>query len=473
MLMNSPVHPASLYIVGQFMGLVGLDWFQAYLYLTVISLAGTAALLRLTVNLVTRELFYSTAAAVMFLASSWAQTYVHFYTYGPLSSLLMMASLYCFVKFFTGSQERRLPLCSAGFFAGLFFLSSSAAKLLSGILVSSYLVLIFRSQGKGKPVRMLLIVAAAALPVIILMPLYLKPLIEHLTTNIYAGNASLFLERYGFAPKTPFFSFFHLLRVYSPVMLIFMLVSIGATLVFWRRLKADGMAGLLLLTMMSIVIIHCVALDLLPFTKLGRAQFPLLPIAILFLTLLYSCLPVGEKIRKTAFCLFMIPLLISDTYASAQARHARRDAPARIDAMPAGTVYLVLDEDPHCQYLANWLGYGGRRLIRNIGAADLPVTMYMIPKSTPVALLLGPMGANSGKSILEHGMMDDFSYRLPEEIEAIPGRRSFSLPYYAHYPLFLMEEENCQYLYFNGKVPDEKIGRDRLTVYYWPPDNAQ
>lgn len=468
MLMNSPVHPACLYLLSRLVGLTSLHWFQTLLFVTVLSLAGTAMLIGLTVQTVTKDLFYTVSAAGLFLCSAWSQTYVHFYTYAPLSSFFMTASLFCFVKYYVEDTGRRWYPLASGILIGIFFLSSSSAKLLAGILFCMYLLLMFRlSPKEGKKFCMVTVVLGTAVPVIGFMPFYLGPLVQHLYANVYAGNAAHFAEVYGVIPKTPFFSFFRLMWVYSPVMLVFLTISICWAVIKWKSLKADK-CGILVLTLMATLVAHCVMLDLLPFTKLGRTQFPLLPVVILSLALLYSSLP-KKRVAKPLFVLFLSASLLLDAYTSITTREVRRDAPAKLKELPADTLYFVVEEDPHSPFLQDWLSYDSGEINR-VAVSALPRAFETIPRSIPVALVLGPMGTGSGRSILQNGTMNDFAdFALPSVINAATRHQVMYLPYYAYYPLFLMEEENCQFLYFNNHVPEEHSGRDRLTVYYWPP----
>lgn len=467
MLLNAPAHPASLYLVGQLVMSLNLDWLQTYLAMTVLSLAGAAAFLGLAVHTITRDALYTVATAILFLFSAWSQTYLHFYTYAPLSACFMAAALYCFTKYYVEDHQSRWYPLGSGFLIALFFTSSSSAKLLAGILFCAFFLLIFRSVVKEKKVHLALFTAGTTIPLIALMPLYLKPLYQHVTENISSCHGIDFFKKYGYEPTIPFFSYFHLLKVYSPVMFVFLLCSMVLIMLKWQALKRTRV-GMLVLILLGAVISHSLILDLLPVTKLGRTQFPLIGLSIVALGLFYATFPWGAKRGKKLFLVAIIAAVLSDGYTSIQTWRSRRELPAKIASLPSRTVYFVIDEDPHGIYLQDWLGYGKKIGIYNLRLAELQAAMQTIPRSIPVAILVGPTGSWSGRSILSSGLLDDFHFALPPAIAAPTTYEAIRLPYYAFYPPFLMEEENCQCFYFRDQMLKETSGRDSITMYYWP-----
>lgn len=461
-LLNSPLHIYSLLAVKPIVELLGLHWFQTFLVTAALALNGTALLLGLTVQAATGRTLFAACASLLFIVSAWSQAYLHFYTHAPIACLFMMASLYCFTRHYLADRGSPWLAGATGLCAGLFFLSSSSAKLLAGILILAYSLLLMRSPAPGKKANCLWLTVAASIPIFGFMPIYLEPLQSHLRTNISAGNGIDCLDKYGFLPETPFFSFFHLLGVYSPPLLVFLLASLAIAALQWKRLLQMGRAGSLALTLLGIVLLHSVALDLLPFTKLGRSHFPVFPLTITALSLMYATLQSGRGLAKWLFLAFILTAIPLEVATSTRTWQARREAPAQLDRLPSGTALAVLQEDPHHEFIAGWLAYSE---VYTISRVDIPQVVQAL--TTPLVLIIGPTGPNSGKSILRHSIMDDFYFALPPDIGTMP-KMVKKLPYYAHYPLFMMEEENSQCFFFRHQVPDPADPRSQLTVYFWP-----
>lgn len=459
-LMNSPLHILSLQPGRLLVTIAGLPELQTFLVTTALCLNGIGILLGFTIYTATRRIFFGAGAAILFLVSAWPQEYLHFYTYAPIAGLYMMASLYCFTRFFLAEPDNPWLVRASGLCAGLFFLSGSSAKLTAVILVAAFALLIMRSPRHRETSHCFFLISSTLLPVVIFLPFYLGPLVNHLSTNITAGNGIDCLKKYGFLPSIPFLSFFHLLKVYSPLLLLLLFVSLLVAILQQRKLRSQGERGWLTLALLGIIVVHTLVLDLLPFTKLGRAQFPLMPIAIVAISSLFANLP-SKRVgiwTLTVFMLLAIPLEIAS---STQTWNARRVAPAQLERFPGNTKFVVLETDPHHEFLISWLGYD----MQIVRSSDIPDLVQS--SRSPVVLIVGPTGPNSGKSILRHSIMDDYYFSLPRNLGILPIKTQ-KLPYYAHYPHFMMEEENSQCFFFRHQVPDTNSPDSMLTVYFWP-----
>jgi hypothetical protein len=63
------------------------------------------------------------------------------------------------------------------------------------------------------------------------------------------------------------------------------------------------------------------------------------------------------------------------------------------------------------------------------------------------ALLVGPTGPNSSKlSIMSAVLFQDLSVRISSEVEPV------RLPYYSTFPVFAMEEEVMEAMFFSRRV---------------------
>lgn len=460
-LMNSPLHIFSLQPGRLLVAISGLPSLQTFLVTSALCLNGIALLLGLTVYTATRRILFGSGAAILFLVSAWPQEYLHFYTYAPVAGLFMMASLYCFTRYFLVENENVWLVRASGLYAGLFFLSSSSAKLTAVILFAFYTLLITRSPRLRETCHYFFLISSALLPVIIFLPLYLGPLVAHLGTNITAGNGVECLQKYGFSPSIPFLSFFYLLKIYSPMLLLFLLLTMLIAILQWNKLLNQGGQSRLMLALLGVIVTHTVVLDLLPFTKLGRTQFPLMPLTIVAISLLFANFPSGKLIGKWIFIVFIILAVPLEISSSARTWDSRRTAPTQLEKLPATTKFVVLETDPHHEFIISWLGYD----MQIIRSTDIPGLIQS--SNSPIALIVGPTGKNSGKSILRHSIMDDYYFSLPDNISILPTMVK-KLPYYAHYPLFMMEEENSQCFFFRHQVPDPDSPESKLIVYFWP-----
>lgn len=468
-LFNSPLHIFSLVAVKQLTELFSLHWFQTFLLTSACCISGAALLLGLTIHKATDQILFSAGAMLLFLASAWTQSYLHFYTYAPITVLFMMASLYCFTCIYFSATGSFWLTSGAGMFAGLFFLSGSSAKLLASILIATYVLLIYKSTLLQKKTLCFQLTGVACIPIIAFLPLYFGPLIAHLRTNVSAGNGIECLQKYGFLPSPPFPSFFYLLSVYSPALLVSLLISLIICIIHGKRfLRLGNSRSTLMLSLLGMVLMHTIILDLLPFTKLGRTQFPLFVLVIIAISLLCAEFPYGKLIGRRLFLIFLFIALPLELIASTHTWQARREAVSELDRLPADTGFFVLDEDPHHDFITKWLQYDRKH---SVPLANVPLVVQA-SKNRPVALIVGPTGPNSGKSILRNSIMDDFYFSLPSNIGIMPTMIK-KLPYYAHYPLFMMEEETSQCFYFRHQVPDYRSIESRLTLYFWPAVDAE
>jgi hypothetical protein len=64
----------------------------------------------------------------------------------------------------------------------------------------------------------------------------------------------------------------------------------------------------------------------------------------------------------------------------------------------------------------------------------------------------------------EPGSIPDFARGQKAELR--------SLPYFAYFPLFCIEEENCEGLLWEGKIPDPEVDQLKLlSILWWPKSN--
>jgi len=136
------------------------------------------------------------------------------------------------------------------------------------------------------------------------------------------------------------------------------------------------------------------------------------------------------------------------------------------------TLYLLGEKDPHIYayiYSQGFIPYylhSTRFRTQEVGVEEFA---DILRKQENVALIVGPHGKNSGRSILFRSNLPDYPFDEEEFLKSIskPFSARITLPYFAYFPSFIMEEELSQALYFSGRTPDYRDPSKNLTLYLW------
>jgi hypothetical protein len=272
------------------------------------------------------------------------------------------------------------------------------------------------------------------------MVINLYNLYRHWQGNVFTKHYHEAFLKFGYIPRIPFGSYLHILWTYSWTFCIIIAVFLFGYFILYRKQWRMQSA---FLWIFAYLMTYAILLDLSPFTKLGRAYFNVFP-----LTIIAAVIVTHQIIKKIKWFVFPTLLLacviiVQNVIFIKDMAHARKGA---LNALNDKSIY-VLSDDPHSQALKLWSH------AREVSSADL------VPQGA--YLLLGPTGQDSGKSIMRNSALDDYYPKLI-------GRKyktKETLPYYAYFPSFLMEEEISEALLFTGKSPDSRLPRLQLTLF--------
>lgn len=455
---HHPVLLISLKLTKMIWSLFSRDLSSALLLHSVISNSSILFLVCLIIFTLTENIFMAVTAGLLYGISSWPAVYYFFYSYAPFSALCLLCSLYCILKAYRNPDLSARQISRAGIFSGLAFWSSPSAGVM---LLVYFLILCYLFRPKlSAAIRIYAkSLFLAILPFSFLSFLALK---DHIWENCrqYAGaDVQVF--------KTPFFSFFHILGEHSGLFLVgflFLLISYLVSVILKRGLPACQPQEKAVRALTLGIFAHSFLIDILPSTKLARTNFVLYPLFIIVMAGLFWFLFVklSRKFRY-AFLALAIALSLPIVYANLklcrQLVQAKQAVPAYLAAQPKDLPLYILEEDSHSDAIISWLeGFS----IQKIKKGELGRT---VADNKRGMLIVGPSGEGSGRSILANCCMDDF---LIDDIRPrLEKMNRLTLPYYAYFPFFLLEEEVCEGLYFSGRRVDYNSESKQITLFNW------
>ena len=241
----------------------------------------------------------------------------------------------------------------------------------------------------------------------------------------------------------------------------------AAFLAFKYRASHDGALARTALLLTVFIIAFALLVENGAFTTNARALFAAYPLMILAVVLAGTALlqacgelearawKFGPKILLLSFAGLGIAL---NLHASSRLVSIKQDAAAYVDAHAGTTRFYVCSKDPHSFFLQVYFGKGVTMVDR---LEDILCT-----DNQAAALILGPRGGKSGRTILARGVLEDF-FPLDAGIAKPQAATETFLPYFAFHPFFALEEENCQYLYFSGQLPHNDDKDKHLAVWTW------
>ncbi len=438
--------------------LASLKLTHSLLLHAVISNSVLLFLVSLIVFSLTGNVFVTAVSALLYGLSIWPAVYYFLYSYAPFSAMLLYLSLYFILKAYLGPSLSARQLIWAGIFSGLAFWSSPSAVVMLAVY---FLILAYLFRPKfSSAIR----IYAKSLFLVILPFSFLSfpALKDHIRENCrqYAGADVQVL-------KTPFFSFFHILGEHSGLFLagfFFLLVFYLITVILKRGLPACQPPEKAVRALALGIFAHSFLIDILPSTKLARTNFVLYPLFIIVTMSLFWFLFVRLSRRLKyvilALGIFLFLLLV---YANIKwcrkLIQAKLAVPAYLSGQPKHNPLYILEEDSHAEAIISWLeGFS----IQRIKKTELERTMADNKRGM---LIVGPRGEGSGRSILSNCCMDDF---LIDDIRMrLEKMNRAVMPFYAYFPLFLLEEEVCEGLYFSGRRVDYKSESKKITIFYW------
>jgi hypothetical protein len=374
------------------------------------------------------------------------------------------------------SRPALVALAAAGVVLGGHGLSSAVAPVSSrAVLIVTALVFPSRpARGRATAVAVVALWAAA-----VVTPYFAAnagPWIDHLHANARRGHGAEWAEIHGRpVPASRVPAALVVGRTHIPVQLAaFTLLAIALA---WRMRPggppATGGASVVA-ALVAGVVAHVALVELLPFTKLGRSFFGAFPPMLLALALAAAELAgertTGSRRRTTATAAAaalvgaLVVALARDTRVSSDLISSRQVGRAYLDALRRRADLFALSFDAHAGAIEGWIDAPIPRVDEIAGIEGRP--------GRAVALVLGPHGPGSGLGVVRHGALPPLDLRRLRP-HRLSGVRVRLLPFYAHVPAFLVEEETCQALHAAGEVPDHRLERLHVTVLEWTPGPRQ
>ncbi|MHB1142728.1 MAG: hypothetical protein ACYC1T_13360 [Sulfuricaulis sp.] len=507
---TNPVYYLSAYSVLKICGTFaskpeGCDSGEVILGIAIASNAATVFLLGILIFRLTNSLFAQLAAHALFATAAWPVTY-HF----MVSYTVTTAALVIFAIFLITTCNKAAPWrpVLAGITTSLVFWSSSSGPLTACILIVSVVFLSWEGRKWTewlKPSRYdrrrLAIFFLGFFACTLFFGYFgWERYIDHLMDNLRGDHYVNADKALGFVARPPFPSYLHVLNLYSPVSLLMLVVALGAILfLLWTgkiKEKAEKRIAAITVILGLFVLLHMLVIDLLPSTKLARAHFPAYPVSIVIIVI--AIFLAHRQLTASVKGKIFLPTLLFSVALSAmffeglrtgvETYRVRTTAAEQLNELRSMSRLFVLQNDPHrfeMSLALDWEFYeypliepprfteSGRRRFYMIPKASPPHLirairgkefMELVTKSNErnIVLLLGPHGSGSGLPLHKK----DF---YPADFVDLGNLRSLIketkvLPYYRHYPPFLMEEEVSQALYFLGRIPDYRNPSMGITV---------
>jgi hypothetical protein len=465
------------------------EW--AVLHLAIASNAAIALLVGLAVFRLTQSLVAQTLTHAMYASAAWPVTYHFMPSYTVTAAALASLALYLAIPSGRVSTGRAV---AAGVVTGLALWSSSSGPLTAGLLGVTAVLLHWQgSSGRELlspsryDARFVAVFAVSACLCAALFSYSLPQYLRHLSENVNDAHNAIAQRKLGYVPKPPFFTYLHVLAVYGYVFLAVSLGALAAVAVFARRASGseDGTRAVRAAAVLAIfVVLHALLIDVLPSSKLARTHFPVYPVsmAIVGVAGFEAWRRSAGSARRSGL---LVALLLAAFAAiaydgirqSAETRHVRTALIREVDASRGSFQWFVLQEDKHRMDM--WLSLNWRlldtsvspqnpgvlqvapkpgaegRIVGVLEAAELQALVRQ-PGGKPFGLLLGPRGPGSGLSLAMDGTLEDF---FPERLLDLGSlqarvREATVIPYYMHYPPFMMEEGVREALLFSGRIPN-------------------
>ena len=417
-------------------------------------------------------------AVALFAGSAWPVTYLFMASYTPWVALCIWASWSLLVYSLFQGQRGYVPAIGAGV-AAVACLGASVSGAVA-VLGIGCLAIMFRHPltGRWRPGSAAFFGITVGVGVGLLWHFFGENYHAHIKENIASDHLRIAAAFFGEKMPPPVFSGLWVLWNYSTVLATMfvggsiMVLAVSVHALLTKRPRTPGSLRPFLAALCMAIWTQMVAIDVLPTTKLARAHFLWFPGACLFIALvIWWCaqgLPIRQ--RRVGFIGAIIVLVCSAAEGSFQfdqVQQSRRALPAYLNRQHPGlaTVHLVAG-DPHVPWLAEWLAQWPWR----VDAITLQEVVNRLSnnRSEEMALIVGPTGTGSGQSCLCHGCLPDFPFAV-EEFARQTGARLETLSYYAYTPAFCMEEEVCESLLYQKRIPaPEEDPNKNIRVLYWP-----
>ncbi len=506
---SAPVYYWLAYLALKFCGIFansgGCDAGKTILQLAIASNATIVLLLGMILFQLTKNIYVQSIGHAIYAFSAWPVTYHFMISYTVTTAALILLVFYLII---VSNRKSRLLPGIAGIAAALALWTSPAGPLTVGLLLIAVGFLMWNGNS-AKDLLSLSCFELRRFSFFIISFLVVgsffgyfgfQPYLDHLLHNINTPHYIDAYKKFGFIPESPFFSYLHILKVYGYMNLIlFISALIAVPILLIKPIigEAEKHKIRVVLVLTGFVILHALLIDLLPTTKLARAHFPSYPVSLIVMCLIgfagyrWAAKPVNTKIL---LAVFLGVTLSAHAYEGVridkETRHVRVTAEQYLNNARATTEWYLLQEDPHHGLMwttFNWssldiksihvstqglLSLQGRfkpgqqhHVIQLIEASKAQ-SLIANKNRKPIGLILGPHGPGSGLSVANHATFDDFNINTFLKLDVLRPRikEITLLPYYMHYPPFLLEEEITEALYFSGQIPDYRAPEMGITL---------
>ena len=423
-----------------------------------------------------RNWFPALLAVALYAGSAWPVTYLFMASYTPWATLCIWVSWGLLVYSLLQGQKGYVPAICAGL-AAVACLGASVSGAVA-VLGIGCLAIMFRHPltGRWRPGTTACFCITVMVGVGILWCFFGENYRAHIRENVASDHLRIAAACFGEKMSPPVFSGLWVLWNYSTVLatmfvggsILVLAVSIRALLT--KRPRTPGSLRPFLAALCMTTWLQMIAIDILPTTKLARAHFLWFPGACLFIALVIWWCANGlpTRHRRIGFIGAIIILACSaaeGAFQFVQVQQSRQALPAYLNRQHPGlgTVYLVTG-DPHVPWLAAWLSQW------QVVPITLQEVLARLSASQPqeMVLIVGPTGTGSGQSILCNGCLPDFPFAV-EEFARQTGARLETLPYCAYIHAFCMEEEVCESLLYQKRIPNPAEDQNKnIRVLYWP-----
>lgn len=446
---------------------------------------------------ITGSIVVAFISAVIYTTSAWPANFYFLASYVVFAAVFaMLALLFLVEASLSEKDQRKKYLLVAGFLMGLYFWSSTSSPVLVALFFGAVVVFIGDTQiGNGQAVRGrfrdvaikiygrlfnrnvitygMAMAASFGLFAFSAIPrLYTEVTLNMYSTTYHIVRAQAIL---GAAPEKQLFSFYKIYYEYSPYLVSLFILALLLILAMYFRLGMKNVSEKtkhVFVMLASLVALYVLLIDVLPFQTIGRYQFVIYPITIVVIcgvSYYLLNLLVARRARiyaVSSLSLLLALVLVSNVSKSSSTLEARKTIVNTITQYSGDLDIYILNEDPHRHHIVRALN--SPELTVSVEKVDFSKFIEVVKKAKVKersgklthrpALLLGPRGKDSGKSIIQHCTYPDY---YPERLAGFPqlekeAKKKIPMLYYAYYPTFLMEEEVCQGLYFEGKTPVHK-----------------
>lgn len=338
---------------------------------TLVCLSVTMLLLSRLAFRLTGSVTASVLAMALFATSGWTATYVHWWSYAPVTSMFVIG-LFAALEHADAQPPRAWqPALVAGLCAGLCAGSSVSAMAAVGACVLVFGAQWWWRSALANAQRSVVFTAAFVGAALALFDW--KEWAWHIHENLTSPHLVLATARFGSVPRPPMLPGLWTLWIYSPPMCVAWGACTVAALL-WLRRGPEGPDSGALRRILAIVWLHLLIVDALPTTKLARTHYAVLPLVCLALALIArrsrTWLPPRLASRHTAVMLAGALAIVGHGLVVAHETWRLRHIGPRTMEQSSyrhRSVVMLL-QDPHSGMLRQWLALDRTVLIVGVGS---------------------------------------------------------------------------------------------------------